>query len=110
MTIARMLVVAALSTGVAMDAGAQLPANARIDSLMAPYADASGPGASVMVLRDGAVMYAKAYGLADVDSQAPVTTATNFRLASLSKQFTATTVMMLAGKGRLAYDDEITRY
>ncbi|MEO7457420.1 MAG: serine hydrolase domain-containing protein [Gemmatimonadaceae bacterium] len=110
MTIARMLAVAALSTGVAMDAGAQVPANARIDSLMAPYADASGPGASVMVLRHGAVVYAKAYGLADVDSQAPVTTATNFRLASLSKQFTATTVMMLAGKGRLAYDDEITRY
>ena len=60
------------------------------DSLMAVYATPDGPGASLLVVHDGRVEYMKGYGMAEVDKRIPVGAGTNFRLASLSKQFTAT--------------------
>ena len=80
-----------------------------IDSLLAPYALPGGPGATVLVLRHGDVVFARAYGLADVDSQVRMTTESNLRLASLSKQFTATAIMMLVEQGRLSYEDDVMR-
>lgn len=79
-----------------------------IDSLMAAYAAPDGPGASVLVIRDGTTVFAKGYGRADVERGVAVTPATNFRLASLTKQFTATAVMLLVADHRLRYDDDIT--
>lgn len=84
------------------------PQQRTIDSLMAAYAAPGGPGASVVVMRDGRVEYMKGYGFAEVETRSPATPETNFRLASLSKQFTATAVMLLVADGRLHYDDEIT--
>lgn len=78
------------------------------DSLMAQYSVPNASGASLLVLRDGRVEYAKGYGLADVEKGVRVSPATNFRLASLSKQFTATAVMLLVADGTLHYDDDIT--
>jgi CubicO group peptidase (beta-lactamase class C family) len=83
-------------------------AGERADALMAPYALPDGPGASLLVVRDGRVLYTKGYGLADLASHTPVTPETNFRLASLSKQFTATAVMLLVADGKLRYDDSVT--
>ena len=85
---------------------AQLPERA-IDSLMARYAHPGGPGASLLVVRDEQVALAKSYGLANVERHEAVTPETDFRLASLSKQFTATAVMLLAADGKLRYDDPI---
>jgi CubicO group peptidase (beta-lactamase class C family) len=76
---------------------------------MAPYAQPAGPGASVLVVQDGQVALMKAYGLAQVDRRLPVTTESNFRLASLSKQFTATAIMLLVADGRIAYDDSLAK-
>jgi CubicO group peptidase (beta-lactamase class C family) len=78
------------------------------DSLMAEYAHPDGPGASLLVMHDGRVEYMKSYGFAEVDTRIPVAVGTNFRLASLSKQFTATAVMLLVADGKLHYDDDIT--
>ena len=78
-----------------------------IDSLMAAYAQPNGPGASLLVIRAGRVLHAKGYGLADVDKGVSVGRASNFRLASLSKQFTATAIMLLVADGKLRYEDEI---
>jgi CubicO group peptidase (beta-lactamase class C family) len=78
-----------------------------IDSLMTPYARADGPGASVLVIRDGQVAFVKSYGLAQVAKSEPVTPESNFRLASLSKQFTATAIMLLVADGKLRYDDAL---
>ncbi|HEU4565858.1 MAG TPA: serine hydrolase domain-containing protein [Gemmatimonadaceae bacterium] len=75
------------------------------DSLLAEYASPGLPGASLLVVRDGRVAYARGYGLAELETGVPVTPRTNFRLASLSKQFTATAVMLLVAEGRLRYDD-----
>ena len=76
------------------------------------FRDYSGdvPGASVVVIRDGRVVLRKSYGLADVEARVPVTPATNFRLASVSKQFTAAAIAILGKRGALSYDDPIVKY
>ncbi|MDB6058065.1 MAG: Penicillin-binding protein 4 [Verrucomicrobiales bacterium] len=68
------------------------------------------PGASVMVIHDGKPVFAKAYGMADVDNKVPCTTNTNFRLASVTKQFTAMGILILADRNKLSLDDKITKF
>jgi D-alanyl-D-alanine carboxypeptidase len=63
------------------------------------------PGAQVAVWFDGTVQFGKAYGVANLDTGEPLTTAHLFRIASHSKTFTATAVMQLAEAGRLRLDD-----
>jgi len=92
---------------------AQDPRAAReraVDSLMAAYSAPGAPGASVIVIRRGRVVFERGYGLSDVQSGTRATPVTNYRLASLTKQFTATAVMLLAAEGRLAYDDPLSRW
>lgn len=68
------------------------------------------PGCSAAVARDGTVVWAGAAGLADLSTGTPVTTSTRFDMASVSKQFTATAVLMLQREGRLTLDDTIGTY
>ncbi len=68
------------------------------------------PGASVLVIRNGNVALRASYGTTDLDARLPVTPRTNFRLASVSKQFTAAAIEILAERGALSYDDPITRF
>ena len=64
----------------------------------------------MIVIRDGKVLYRHAYGLADVEARTPATTATNYRLASVTKQFTAMSILMLMERQRLALDDDLTKF
>jgi CubicO group peptidase (beta-lactamase class C family) len=83
-------------------------ANGRtVDSLMARYDRPDGPGASVVVIRDGRVAYMHSYGLANVEEHIAATPETDYRLASLTKQFTATAIMLLVQDGRFDYDDKV---
>lgn len=68
------------------------------------------PGCSAAVARDGAVVWAGAAGLADLATGAPDTTETRFDIASLTKQFTATAVLMLQRDGSLSLSDPIASY
>src|ERR1035438_9582511 len=63
---------------------------------------------SVMVIKRGKVVLAKGYGLANVEERIACGTNTNFRLASVTKQFTAMTVMILAERGKLSLDERLT--
>jgi len=81
----------------------------QIDALMHGYRGAA-PGAGVAVLRDGVPLFRRAYGLADLESRAAATTATNYRLASLTKQFTAAAILLLAEAGRLSIDDPVRKW
>ena len=65
------------------------------------------PGASVMAIRNGKVIYKHAFGLADLERQTRATTKTNYRLASVTKQFTAMSIMMLAERGKLSFDQKL---
>ena len=68
------------------------------------------PGVAVEVMRNGEVILAKGYGLANVELQVPVTPETIFQSGSMGKQFTATAIMMLVEEGKLSLDDSITKY
>jgi CubicO group peptidase (beta-lactamase class C family) len=76
----------------------------KVDALMCDY-DGDVPGASVLVLRDGQPIVRAAYGLADLETGTPTTPETNYRLASMTKQFTAASILLLAEDGSLTLDD-----
>jgi len=69
---------------------------------------AQSPGGAEMVLQDGRVLYQHADGVVDLKPGAPITPQTNFRLASVTKQFTAMAIMLLVHDGRLRYDERLT--
>jgi CubicO group peptidase (beta-lactamase class C family) len=81
----------------------------RIDEMMCAYRGAV-PGAGLVVLRDGAPIVRRAYGLSNIEQGAPATPATNYRLASMTKQFTAAAILLLAEDGRLSIDDPVRRW
>jgi len=81
-----------------------------MDRLFADYRPDGTPGASVMVIRDGQIEDVRSYGVADLETGALITPSTNFRLASMTKQFTATAILMLMEEGKLALDDPIRKY
>jgi CubicO group peptidase (beta-lactamase class C family) len=96
-----------LATGAAScDAPPRAPTPARhvIDSLFSRFSAPGMPGASVVVIRNGDVVLGAAYGLSDVEGAAPATTATHYRLASLTKQFTAMAILLLVKDGVLTLD------
>ncbi len=81
-----------------------------VDALFTAYSAPGAPGASVIVIRDGKPIYKHAYGLADVEAHVAATSLTNYRLASVTKQFTAMAIMILAERKRLSFDDPITKF
>lgn len=83
--------------------------NIRVDTLLREY-DGAVPGASVLVVRDTVPVIRLARGLACVESGIAATPATNYRLASLTKQFTAAAILLLVQDGRLALDDRARRW
>lgn len=79
----------------------------QVDQLFAEYTGAR-PGAAVLVVKNGASIFKKAYGLAHVEENIAATTAHNFRLASVTKQFTAMCLMQLVEAGKLNYETTLT--
>ena len=68
------------------------------------------PGVSVVVARDGRIVYARGRGLADIDDGTPITPDTVFRLGSITKQFTAAVALQLAEEQRLSLDDPLSEF
>ncbi len=84
---------------------------AKIDELVkAEMQKNKVPGVSLVVLKDGKIILAKGYGLANVELQVPVKPETVFQSGSVGKQFTATAVMMLVEEGRINLDEKIGKY
>jgi CubicO group peptidase (beta-lactamase class C family) len=106
--------VCALAAAMATPAAAREPAAAdakiaaRIDAFLAPLFEADAPGATVIVTRDGAPIFRKAYGMADVEAGRAMRPDDVMRLASVTKQFTAAAIMLLVEDGKLRLDDDFT--
>jgi CubicO group peptidase (beta-lactamase class C family) len=84
--------------------------NARVDALFAEWNKPDSPGCSVGVSQNGTVVYEHGYGMASLEHGVPITPATVFPVASISKQFTAMSIMLLAQQGKLSLDDEVWKY
>ena len=78
-----------------------------IDRLFSGYDRPGAPGAAVAVIDHGRVAFLRTYGLADLETGARVTESTNFRLASLTKPFTALAILLLIRDGRLTLDERV---
>ena len=81
-----------------------------IDRLYAPMAHSGSPGCSVGVYQDGEVVLARGYGFADLINGVPITPATRFTVGSVSKQFTAASIALLARAGRISLVDDVRKY
>jgi CubicO group peptidase (beta-lactamase class C family) len=83
---------------------------ARVDRLFAQWNKPSSPGCSVAVGQKGAVAFERGYGMASLELGVPITPRSVFEAASISKAFTAMSIMLLAQKGRLSIDDEVRKH
>ena len=82
----------------------------QVDQLFALWERPGSPGAAVSVARDGEILYSHGYGFANLEYDIPITASTIFHIASVSKQFTAFSIAMLADQGLISLDDDIRKY
>jgi CubicO group peptidase (beta-lactamase class C family) len=82
----------------------------RLDRIFAEAYPATGPGAAVIVVRDGKPILRKGYGLANVELSVPISPEMVFRIGSVTKQFTAAAILKLVEAGKISLSDEIGRF
>lgn len=81
-----------------------------IDAIVSKYTTPNEPGASVLVLKNNKIVFKKGYGLSNIMNQETIKPTTNFRLASVTKQFTAMSILLLEQKKKLSLEDPISKY
>jgi N-acyl-D-amino-acid deacylase len=81
-----------------------------IDSIFTDYDTAASPGCAVGVIRDGELIHARGYGMANLEHDVPLTPSSVFRIASVSKQFTAAAMVLLEQDGLIALDDPVRKH
>src|SRR5471032_1997772 len=86
------------------------PQPVNVDALFAKWNNKDSPGCAVAVIEDGKVIYERGFGMADLEHDAPILPTTPFHVASMSKQFTAFAIHLLAQDGKLSLDDDIRKY
>ena len=82
----------------------------QVDELFAPWDNKDSPGAAVAVVQNGTIVYKKGYGMANLEYDIPNSPSTVFHIASVSKQFTAFSILLLEKAGKLSLDDDIRKY
>jgi CubicO group peptidase (beta-lactamase class C family) len=82
----------------------------QMDHLVAQTVKPNGPGCAILVVDEGQIVFERAYGIADMDTGRPITTATAFNIESVTKQFTAACIALLVEEGKISLDDSLRRY
>ena len=98
-----MLTIVAYVSGQTIDTAA-------IDSIYSDWDQPNAPGGAVGIIKEGELIYAKGYGLANLAHDVPNSSETVFRIGSISKQFTAACIVLLAQKGKLSLDDKLHEF
>ena len=96
--------------GSAQKAAAPRDAKAKVDAVFARFQSTNSPGCAVGVSLGGNAVLAAGYGMADLEHGVPITPDTIFEPGSITKQFTAAAVLLLAQQGKLALDDPVRKY
>lgn len=102
--------IAAASPVTALAQPAPTDRHRQVDAIFAPWSLPGAPGCAVGISRDGALDYARGYGMSNLEYDLPIAADSVFQSASISKQFTAFAIGLLAQEGRLSLDDDIRRY
>lgn len=82
----------------------------RIDNLYTKWNSSTSPGCAVGIIRNDSLIFAKGYGIANIENEIPITAKTIFYMASVSKQFTGYCIVLLARQGKLKLDEDIHVY
>lgn len=82
----------------------------RFRRVLQPYVDAQMFMGSVLVAKNGKVLFSKSYGMADLEWNVPNSSTTRFNIASMTKQFTAASILLLEDRGKLKTDDLVKKY
>ena len=99
------LIITSVATAFATDTIAK-----KVDQLFAAFAKPGSPGCSVGIIRNSSFVYRKSFGYASLEFGVPLTPASVFYVASVSKQFTAASVVLAAEQGYLSLDDDVHKY
>lgn len=81
-----------------------------VDNIFKEYKTGSTTGVSVLVSKNGVIIYEKGFGSADIGNNVPVTPDTKFKIGSITKQFTASAILKLREEGKLSLDDKLSKY
>jgi CubicO group peptidase (beta-lactamase class C family) len=84
--------------------------SAQVDKIFALIDRPETPGCALAVIKDSQIIYKRGYGMADLDHEVPIKPDTPFHVASVSKQFTAFSILLLAQQGKLSLDDKVQKY
>jgi len=82
----------------------------KVDQIFAAYDKPNSPGCALGVVRNGKFVYKKSYGMASLELGVPITSGSVFYMGSISKQFTAASVVLAAEQGFLSLDDNVRKY
>lgn len=96
-----------ISSTISLEQKCSQDITAQIDQLLQKYYLPSEPGAAVIVMKQGKILYRKGFGLADMQLKIPIKPNMVFKLGSMSKQFTAIAIMMLIEQGKLTLETKI---
>src|SRR5205823_5439772 len=84
--------------------------SAKVDKIFAKWDKPDSPGCAVAVIKDGVIVHKRGYGMASLEHSLPITAATLFLIASISKHFTVFLILLLAQGGRLSLDDDVRKH
>ena len=84
--------------------------NAEVDALFRKANTSTAPGCALSIIRNHQIVYEHGYGTADLSHNIPITPTTVFDVGSISKQFTAASILLLAHEGKLSLDDPVHKY
>jgi CubicO group peptidase (beta-lactamase class C family) len=90
--------------------GNQQKLEAAVDEVFQDLTAAGSPGCALGVYRGGQIIYEKGYGLANIEENVPISPKSVFDIGSTSKQFTATSILLLEKAGKLSVDDDVHKY
>ena len=82
----------------------------KLDQLFAQWNRPNSPGCAVGIIRNDSLIFSKGYGMANLEYSIPNTPASIYHVASVSKQFTAFSIVLLARQGKLKLDDDVRKY
>jgi len=90
--------------------GKALTPSEKVDQYLARWDSTTSPGLAIAVVKDGKIIHSNGFGLANLEYSIPITSNTVFDAASISKQFTAFSILLLESEGQLSIDDEVSQY
>ena len=82
----------------------------KVDEIFARFDKPDSPGCALAVIRDGQIIYKRGYGMSNLEYGVPISPRSIFHIASISKEFTALAIVMLAQQGKLSLDDDVRKY